>query len=368
MSRYGGLYDGCGEIDVEDALVELGIENVRSIGHDEWEFSCPFEGHAMGDRNPSNHMNAEKLVYRCKGCHRSGTLIDLVGRMIKGSPIEALRWLRERYGETYRPLRGSAAAEAEEMEARWAQRRARREKVRPREDETIGPASIFSMDWRSNEAAAVYMRDVRGFSPETLEYWGAGFDRWTQRVTIPIRDEDGVLVGFKGRAISERAPVRYSLLGDRPGDERPRYGVGYGFDMHETDGVVYAIDVARRHGRRGVMLEGELNVWAMHDAGVRSAFGIGMSSVSETQLSIISWHFDELVAFFDPDAAGVKAVWGSYDRERDRYYEGLNTRLAGRCRLLVVPPHEGDPASMEPDERVALVESAEPWMRVAIAD
>jgi DNA primase len=367
LNRYGGLYEGCGEIDVVDALIELGLENVGDDEHGEIAFSCPFDGHVMGDRNPSNHMNSDKLVYNCKSCHRAGTLLDLVGRMIKGSPIEALHWLRERYGDVFRPLKGSAAREMEEFEQRWAQRSAVRERRLPREEETIGPRSIFAIDWRSDEPAAVYMREERGFSPETLERWGAGYDRWSRRVTIPIRDENGVLVGFKGRSIDPGAKVRYSLLGDRPGVDGLRYGEGYGWDMHETDSVVYAVDVAARAGRRGVAVEGELNAWAMHDAGVSNTFALGMSSVSENQLRIISWHFDEVVLFLDHDPAGIRAVWGAYDREADRHWDGLTTRLAGRCRVLVVPPHEGDPASMAPEERISLVESAEPWIQVATA-
>jgi DNA primase len=357
------FYAGCGDIDAEDALIELGLENVSVIGGGEVEFSCPFDGHVMGDAHPSNHLNADKLVFRCKSCHRAGTLLDLVGSVLRCSPIEALRWLRQRYGEEFRPLKGSAQQEIDERLERWSRASIRSERRRPNEDETIGPRSIFAMDWRSDHGAAAYMRS-RGFTPETLDDWGFGFDRWTHRVTIPVRDEDGVLVGFKGRSIDPSADVRYSLLGDKEGVDL-RLGVGYGFDLYDTSAVVFGMDRARRAGRRGVLVEGELNTVAMHDASLTETVALGMSSVSSEQLRILRYYFDELVIFLDLDPAGVGATWGWYDADKDRHHDGLVARLSGGVRVLVVPAHDGDPASMSVGERRTLVEAAEPWMRIA---
>lgn len=193
------MYEGIGEIDAVDLLEEIGVDNVMEIGRGEVQFSCAFPtGHALGDVHPSAHMNKDKLVYRCKTCGRAGTALDLVGSVLHISPVEALRWLRERYGDGYRPLEGSASAEIAAMQEKWSRRRQAKPIALPDEEATVGYHGIFDIDWRSAHEAAQYMRS-RGFAAETMESWKFGYDTWTRRVAIPVRDVDGRLVGFKGR-------------------------------------------------------------------------------------------------------------------------------------------------------------------------
>lgn len=363
------MYEGVGEIDVVDALETMGVDNVRAIGRKEVEFSCIFiDSHSFGDLHPSAHMNEEKLVYRCKGCGRSGTLLDLVGSTMKFSPVESLRWLRERYGDIYRPPEGgSIAAEMRMREGRRApggQSHSRR----PSEDETIGPQGIFKFDWSSSEAPAEYMRD-RGFTIATLDDWAFGFDHWTNRITIPIRDQAGSLVGFKGRATNPSDHTRYLLLGDTE-DRTPRFGVGYGFDMHDPVDVVFGLDRATRdqadqERRRLVVCEGELNAVACHQAGISNAVAIGTTTITQDQQRLLRWA-DEVIIFYDTDMAGHASTWGYYD-EKQRWREGVVEKLSKYVRVLVVPAHEGDAASMEPEAIRWLVEQAESWLKIAVA-
>lgn len=363
------MIEGVGEIDVVDLLVELGMQNVHPVGRGEVGFSCPFtDNHSFGDANPSNHMSREKLVYRCKGCGATGTAFSLVGQVLHLSVVDTQRWLRERYGDGYRePIGGSVGAEMREVEMRRAQRHLTPTVRLPGEEETVGERGIFYLDWASDHPAAEYMRG-RGFGPDLLHELHYGFDSWTGRVTIPVRDDTGLLVGFKGRAIDPAVHTRYMLLGDTD-DRKSRYGVGYGFDMHQTDGVIYGLHRAvkvqeGRRRKRVVLCEGEFNADAVYDAGCRISAAIGMTSLSEAQARLLRWYFDELVLFYDTDDAGFAATWG-YEHD-DRHHPGIVERLSPYMRVLVVEEHEGDPASLRPDERVKLVERAKSWMSIAV--
>lgn len=364
-------YDGVGKIDAVDMLEQLGIENVMEIGRGEVQFSCVFtDGHALGDMHPSAHMNQEKLVYRCKACGRAGTALDLVSSVLHSTPVEALRWLRERYGEAYRPLEGSAGAEVRAMEQRWRDRRVQVERVWPNEEETLGELGIFTVDWESDHEAAEYMRG-RGFSPELLRDWKLGYDTWTRRVAIPVRDVEGKLFGFKGRAIDPNTDAKYNILGDLE-KRKPRYGVGYGFQMHDPVEVIFGLDravTAARPGvsrRRVVGVEGELNAIAMHEAGVTNTVGIGTTTITRQQQRLLRWYADELVLFYDSDPAGFASTWGYYD-DKQRWHQGIVEKMAPFMRVLVVPEHEGDPASMQPEQRCELVDQAQSWLAISIS-
>ena len=350
------------KVDVLDLLAVLEIENVREIGRGEVEFSCPrTDGHAFGDFHPSAHMNKETGLFRCKACHWQGNAFDFVIGIKRCSQIEALRFLRERYGQDYRePEGGAVALERQKIEAEWA---ARTQVVKPRlpaEWEWLGPQGAFHIDWRDPaHPAALYMRE-RGFAPEVLEDWQLGFDSWTDRITIPVRDEHGVLVGFKGRTWQPDVRPKYLILGDTA-DRRPRYGVGYGFGLYEPAEHVFALDrVIPRKTGRVVGVEGELNVIALHSYGVPDAIGFGMSWFSDAQLRLVRWYADQLVSFLDSDDAGERATWG-YEDEKGKEHPGLVERLLAFMDVRVVPPHDGDPASMERETALDLIARAEKW-------
>lgn len=361
--------EGVGEVDAEDLLALLDADNVHGVGMDEVGFSCLYSaGHADGDRHPSAHVNRDTLLWCCKGCGRAGNLLELVklGLPHGTTHLEALRWLRENFGEVARrPIGGSLVADlTARLERVHAESPAR---ILPNEAATIGPEGIFAMDWRSDHPAAIYMRG-RGFSPETLDYWDVGFDAWTQRVAIPVRDESGMLVGFKGRAIDGRQP-KYLLLGDVEG-RAPRYGVGFGFDMHDARVVLFGLERARYYGDDVlVVCEGELDTMACHAAGADNAVATGTKSITAQQLWLMRAHASTLVFFYDnshdQDDPAQRALWGFTDPDSKRYYPGLVEKLKNYFRILVVDDHEGDPASMAPEEVRFLVAGARHWLGLA---
>lgn len=388
--------EGIGEVDANDLLELLGGDNVHDVGADEVGFSCFYEaGHSHGDQNPSAHLNRDALVWRCKGCGRAGNLPELVRLALPHGTTfpEALAWLREHFGEVVRKPRGGS------LGADLARRLAKpevREPVLPVEGETIGPQGILYMDWRSDHDAAVYMRETRGFAPEVLEDWGFGYDSWTRRIAIPVRNEEGILVGFKGRSLGDGRP-KYLLLGDTEGRSL-RYDTGYGFDMHDHSTVVFGLDRAIRfyrtaevpaelrpsqpgqldardvrpgqqssasRSKRVAMPEGELNAVACWAAGV-PAVAPGTTSITDQQLWLLRAHFDEIVTFYDSDDAGENAIWGYFDESSQKWRPGLAEKITPYFRFYVVDDHEGDPASMRVDEIESLYESAQHWIRYSL--
>jgi len=357
--------EGVGEVDADDLLALLDADNVHDVGRDEVGFSCFYiAGHSHGDSNPSAHINRDSLLWRCKGCGRSGNLLELVKIALPGNKKhpEALAWLREHFGEVVRKPRGGSLNA--DLDLRLARARARFsviDRTLPNEAETIGPEGIFYVDWTSDHEAAIYMRG-RGFAPEVLADWGVGFDHWTRRIAIPVRDETGILVGFKGRSIDGREP-KYLLLGDTDGREL-RYGLGYGFDMHDARVVLFGLDRAKG-SKDLVVCEGELDAIACHAAGVKNAVALGTKSITDRQLTLLRGHASRLVLFFDSDGPGQDAIWGFAD-DHAKWHPGHVETISPYFVLFVVEDHDGDPASMAAQEVLDLTSSAKHWLRYSI--
>ena len=113
----------------------------------------------------------------------------------------------------------------------------------------------------------------RGFTPGDLDDWGIGYDHDSQRITIPVCDADGNLVGFKGRAWRKKAHPKYLVLGDKEG-RRERYG----FPTFDKSRVVFGLDrAADSVTQKLVLVEGEIDVMSLWVMGI-PASGVGGSS------------------------------------------------------------------------------------------
>jgi DNA primase len=170
----------------------------------------------------------------------------------------------------------------------------------------------------------------RAFHPDTLNEWGIGWDMISQRISIPIKDDLGNLVGFKGRAIDSLP--KYLVLG---GDE-------YGFETYNVSRVLFGLDKAKEFIQdEMILVEGELNAIALHQAGYKNAVGISGRNLSEQQEGLIK-KYCSIVTFI-------------FDETRDTMNAARS--LENSVVVRVVPQHEKDPADMNKDEIDSLLDA-----------
>jgi DNA primase len=328
-------------VDVPDMLERLGMSNVRlTSGGREANFSCFKPGHAHGDERPSAYMNVETTAGWCFGCHSRWSAVSFVAEARDVSTADAQQWLRSTYGiEFVEPLDGSMVGELE--------RRFRpREPVLPRR---VKPSaswlSMLSLDWHDSteieqdQGYARYILD-RGLSPEILSSFGVGYDYLCDRITIPVYDLAGELVGIKGRAWNGREP-KYLVLGDRGESTK------FGFHPYEASEVVFGLD---RHRDKdiAVVFEGELDAMACeqamieHGAHVARACAIGMSYMSRRHAELLIREVDH-VYLFRPRRGRRGLVRGHVDSRGDRQ-PGAIDLLEPHVGVWVVRGQEHDAA------------------------
>ena len=327
-----------------DFLENLEIANISQVTVDEVEFSCPFPDHTHGDEKPSAHMNDgsqhpdRTTAWRCFGCGRNGNAVTFLAEHDQITKQEAKAVLKAHYARGYiAPKHGSIS---NEFEARRQQQSVTTVTELPK----LGLEELkrFDVDWsyyaeeHGDQPDVAYMLD-RGFTPGDLDDWGIGYDHDSKRITIPTCDENGQLVGFKGRAWRKNSRPKYLVLGDREG--RPER---YGFPTFDKSLVVFGLDRCNNSiSQTLVLVEGEIDVMSLWRMDI-PAVCCGGSSMSSAQARLIRQFCDEVVLFFDDDKAGNNAVYG-IDKQDGEHKPGILELLEPFIRVRVVGRHRFDP-------------------------
>lgn len=285
-------------IDIEKILEYYSIKNISTYG-DEINFSCPFPEHYRGDQRPSSFINSTNYKYNCFGCEREGTIFTFVAELEDMEPKEAEAFLLSNdFIAEY--LTSTSLQEY----LKSIVNKAPKKKPRQINENTL---MLFSVDWESAWAAYIEMKLPkslgqlfnRNFTVETLNKFDIGYDIISNRITIPVRDRNGILVGFKGRAVNSRQSPKYLNLGDR--EEK----IFYGFSPYKVGNYLWGLDSADENG---IIVEGELDAIWLRQNGYTGAVSLGGSNPTKQQISLAASAFSNVVLLLDPDKAGEKAA------------------------------------------------------------
>ncbi len=130
---------------------------------------------------------------------------------------------------------------------------------------------------------------------------GGYYDKFRNRLMFPIRNRDGRVVGFGGRAL---------------GDAQPKYLNSPQSPIFDKSSLVYALDLAKDEIRRRdqvVIVEGYMDVIAAHQFGhgnVVAAMGTALTDAQVDQVKRLS---KRIVLALDADAAGQLATLRSLE-------------------------------------------------------
>lgn len=343
------------KIDVYEFLSKLGLNNLRDERDEVW-FSCFSDQHYRGDINPSASMQKGTTLFNCFSCGLSGNAITFLAQLENVSPIQAAIWIKEEFNIETVPKQENLVDNVIEILSKNKATKSSVDNLPILPEEEAGRRIV---DWEqlwsdynnfSNQLTELpgetwedifekkdknsplfYMFD-RGFSPKILIEWGIGWDKISERISIPIRDEDGNLVGFKGRAADQETNPRYLVLG----------GIEYGFDPYETKKVLFGLDKVLRSDnfkiekQRMIVCEGELNALSMHQKGFSNTVGISGKILSSEQANKIKQFAREAILIFDEEDDAKMAA------------EKIRTSLP----TYIVPSRDSDPAEMSRQELI----------------
>ncbi len=271
---------------------------------------CPFHG----EKTPSFFVHEENQTFYCFGCQQGGDVFQFLMLQEKLSFPEALKMLAERAGipiprERARERTDDRLGEAMEVAAEFFKSRLRAPEGEAARRYLHGrgyePASIerFGLGWAPASWDAL-LNHARRLLPErvlvqaglVIEGERGLYDRFRERVIIPIRTAGGRTVAFGGR-----------LLG--PGE--PKYLNSPETPLYKKGTVLYALGEARDGIRRRgdvLVVEGYFDVIALHAAGIDWVVGTCGTALTPEQASLLRRYSERWTLLFDGDAAGRAAV------------------------------------------------------------
>lgn len=134
---------------------------------------------------------------------------------------------------------------------------------------------------------------------------GTTYDRFRDRLMIPIRDANGKVVGFGARALDP--------------DAVPKYLNSPQTHIFDKGSILFGMDMAKRAMREEdsvIIVEGYMDVMSARQHGVRNVVAQMGTALSEGQVRMLSRHTRNLVLALDPDTAGRMATLRDIDVAR----------------------------------------------------
>lgn len=278
---------------------------------------CPFHN----EKGASFTVNDDKGFYHCFGCGAHGDMFDFVMQKLNMPFKEVVELLADQAGIQVPKFGGSQAqAQAQSMNEQlyhvneaaclWFEEQMR----------TMAPSPVLPYLKQRGLSKTVVLQFRLGYAPESglkkhLSSQGftmdllfqAGlliqpedgrepYERFRRRLMFPIQDAKGRVIGFGGRIIDQGEP-KYLNSPDTP--------------LFHKGKNLYALHWALPQARSGdpfIVVEGYMDVIALHQGGIKSAVAPLGTSLTGEQIQLMWRNHDTPILWFDGDEAGQRAA------------------------------------------------------------
>jgi len=278
---------------------------------------CPFHT----EKTPSFVVNPERQIFHCFGCGEGGDAITFLMKHERLSFMEAVRFLADRAGVSLPATRGPGPGEAD---ARLPLLEIHRLALQHFRENLAGAAG---------EPARVYLAE-RGLTHEIIERFELGYalaswdallcvlkkkgypdkvleaaglsvprqsgsgyyDRFRNRLMIPIWDVSGKVIAFGGRAL-ESKEVKYLNSPETA--------------LYRKGAHLYGLNLAARSIRERkvvIVVEGYFDAITLHAHGFDHAVAALGTALTTDQARLLGRYAQTVVLLFDPDAPGIGAA------------------------------------------------------------
>lgn len=328
-------------IDIVDVIGNY-IELKKSGAN--YKACCPFHG----EKTASFVVSPNKQIYHCFGCGVGGDSIKFVMELEKLSYPEAVEKIASSFNFTLNYTQGkgdySEGKKALESLELWYQKNlsSKSEVVKYLHTRGVSQNSIeqFGIGFVGDG------KDVIKFLESTLVPYnvseeigvlakgeGGIYARLTERVTFPIYNPSGAIVGFGGRTITNH-PAKYI---NSPQTK-----------LFNKSKLLYGYNVAKEHiyaNKKIIITEGYLDVIMLHQGGFKEAVATLGTALTNEHLPLLRKGDPKIILAYDGDKAGVAAALKA----------ATMLSLAGFDGGVVLFPDNADPADLIAKNQTSLL-------------
>lgn len=258
----------------------------KKIGH-EAVTVCPWHN----DTNPSLTLNDDKSMCFCFVCRGGSDAIDYVQQKFGLSFSEAVERIAFRH---------NLAVEYDNIDPNLVAAEAQKKK-KVLEELTVTQEKFrqYLKDSRADRIRGIlYDREIL---PSTSRHFGLGYcpsGFFADRITVPIHDHRGTLVGFTGRATRDGI--------------KPKYKNSENNEVFDKSKIVFneynALE-AIREADSVIFVEGHFDVITLWQYGIKNVVAMqGTGSPSEAIIRRLSKRTKRFILCYDADEGGRKAT------------------------------------------------------------
>jgi DNA primase len=278
---------------------------------------CPFHN----EKSPSFSVSPDKQIFHCFGCGVGGDVINFVKKIENIGFLDSVRLLAEKSGIQL-PNDISKAEEKNiklknrvykinELAAKFYHENLYKSTSKIAQDyikkRKLNNATLksFLMGYASNSSNELlrYLKE-QGFTEEELlascligKSDRGYYDKFRNRLMIPIRDERGRFIAFGGRVLD---------------DSKPKY-------INSPENIVYSkgrnlfgLNVAREgvHGplKRLLIVEGYMDAISLYQRGITNVVASLGTALTDSQGRLLRRNTEQVILGYDADGAGQQAI------------------------------------------------------------
>ncbi|MBI2426561.1 MAG: DNA primase [Candidatus Kerfeldbacteria bacterium] len=341
------IADPVHEIKSRLSIVELIQEYVHlTKAGGNWRALCLFHQ----EKSPSFMVSEEKQMFHCFGCGEGGDIFTFIQKIEGVEFPEALRILARKANvplpqfnpklENTRTRVHAVVETAATFYQRLLQKDPRAEFARAycTERQIDSPTlDLFRIGYAPDswDATFAHLRE-NNFSVQEIVDAGmlvkkekavGHYDRFRNRLMIPIRDVHGRIIGFTSRTLD-------------PNDKSAKYINTPETLIYHKGATLFNLDLAKSHIKQSgaaIVVEGNMDAIALTQAGFKNVVAVSGTAFTEQQITLLKRFTQTLLLAFDHDEAGFTALKRSVDEA-----------LAAELDLSVVDY----PTGKDPDECV----------------
>jgi DNA primase len=342
-----GAVDWVERVRAASDIVEIVRQTVslKRVGRN-WTGLCPFHK----EKTPSFSVHAERQFYHCFSCKAGGDVFKFVQETEKVGFLEAVELLSRSTGIPVPDVRSGGAERGikarllEALEAattayeQWlgdpssgASTRAYLERRGLTRDTIRGfrlglaPAGWENLTQRLREKVPTDILVQAGLAAprggdEARPARGGLYDRFRNRLMVPLVAPGGAVIGFGARALAEEDQPKYLNSPETP--------------VYHKGGFLFALEQARRKVTMEdemIVVEGYFDAIALHQAGLPNCVATSGTALTGDQARLLRRVVGRVALTYDGDAAG-----------RDAMMRSLGVLLGEGLEVVVVDLPQGE--------------------------
>jgi DNA primase len=252
---------------IKSVIKALGLDIVAEPGN-EVMFYCPFHSNR---HTASCCINKSSGVWLCfnPSCGESGTLTELVRRVLHKNDFEAIRFIATQ--------EQAALNNFDEIMADMFEEKPDFEEF---SQETL---DRLHADLLASQSAKEYLKS-RSINEESINYFGLGYSTSMNMVITPVHSPDGRPIGLVGRSIEGKSFKNSTNL--------------------PKSKTLFNVHRAKRIGEHVIVVESNFDAIRIHQAGFPNVVAVLGGVLSTEQHKILNRYFNKITVMTDADLAG----------------------------------------------------------------